>query len=109
MSNDIILEIGKYAAALAAIIGLVVMLFKFVFLKPLKIFIKETVEDSTRPIQKGSNGGMSLPDANRKLNALDKRIDGLEESHTQMIATQEQILELLTKPKPRGRPHKTTE
>lgn len=98
-TGDILLEIGKYAAAIAGVIGLVAMLFKFVFLKPLKIFIKETVEDSTKPIQKNSNGGFSLADANKKLNALDLRIDTIE-------ANQDLMLEILTTPKKIGRPPK---
>lgn len=102
-----LLEAGKYAAAVAAIIGTIVMLIKFVFVKPLKIFIKETVEESTKPIQKDSNGGFSLADANKKLNNLDKRLDTLEEDRNKRLDTVEetlqQMLDLLTKPKPRTR------
>lgn len=100
-----LLEAGKIAGALGAIIAVLVMVTKFLIMKPLKVFIEEVVTHATYPIQKNSNGGFSLADANKKLNALDKRIDSLEENHTQMLTNQEQMLEILTKPKP-GRPPK---
>lgn len=106
MNYDWLLEAGKIAGALSVIIATVAMLFKFFVIKPMKNFIEDIITEKTYPIQKDSNGGMSLPDANKKLNALNKRIDSLENSHKEILTMQEQILELLTKPKPKGRPPK---
>lgn len=108
MNYDWLLETAKIAGAIGVIIATLTMLFKFFVMKPLKTFIEEVVTQATYPIQKGSNGGYSLPDANKKLNALDKRIDKLEENHKELLTNQEQILDLLTKPK-RGRPPKIKE
>lgn len=99
MTYDWLLEAGKIAGAISIIIATVAMLFKFFVLKPMKHFIEEVITEKTYPIQKNSNGGMSLPDANKKLNALDKRIDKLEETHKEILTNQEQMLELLTKPR----------
>ena len=100
MDYNWLLEAGKIAGAVGAIIAVIVMIFKFAVITPLKKFIEEIVTHATYPIQKGSNGGFSLADANKKLNALDTRINTIE-------ANQNQMLELLTKPKP-GRPPKQT-
>lgn len=99
MDYNWLLEAGKIAGALGAIIAVIVMIFKFMVIKPMKHFVEEIVTEATRPIQKNSNGGFSLADANKKLNALDTRIDTIE-------ANQNQMLEILTKPKTRGRPPK---
>lgn len=57
------------------------VLFRFLVLLPLKAFIRE----QTYPIQKGANGGLSLPDVARgvdrlhdRLNHIEKRLDTLE-------------------------------
>ena len=79
-----LLETAKIAGAIGVIIATLSMIFKFFVMKPLKNFIEEVVTQATYPIQKGSNGGYSLPDANKKLNALDKRIDSLEDAHKEV-------------------------
>jgi hypothetical protein len=108
---DPLLTIGQYAAAIAAIVGAVTLLINILIIKPLKALdstiadkvethitksIKEletTMTELTKQIQPNTNGGKSLPDVH-------KRIDKIEQ-------TQEQILEILTTPKKRGRPPKS--
>lgn len=108
MDYNWLLEAAKIAGAVGVILGTISMIFKFLVMKPLKTFIEEIVTQATYPIQKNSNGGFSLADANKKLNALDKRIDVIEDTHKEIIANQEQMLELLTTPKRRTRTPKET-
>jgi predicted transcriptional regulator len=105
MTWEVILELGKYAAAIAAILALAGMVFNKLVYKPLVKLIKE----QTYPLQPNSNGGKSLPDVAKKINYLDKRIDSLEESHDEIKETLNSILELVTKPKPRTRKTDPTE
>lgn len=50
------------------------VLFRFLVLLPLKAYIKEV----TYPIQKGANGGLSLPDVARGVDRINDRLDKLE-------------------------------
>lgn len=104
MNYDWILEAGKIAGAVSAVGAVLYIFFKHFVVKPMKHFITHTVDDIvkayTKPIQPNSNGGKSLPDVNKKVDNLDKRIDTLEEN-------QRQMLEILTRPKQVGHPKKT--
>lgn len=105
MDYNVIIEGGKIAGALIAIFSVVGMIFKFIVLKPLKKFITDTIAEYTKPIQKESNGGFSLPDANKKLNKLADRLDKLEEeNHKRLDAMEDilsQVLDTVTKPRTR--------
>lgn len=106
MSYDWLIEAGKIAGAVSVIVATVIMLFKYVIVKPLQNFIEDVITEKTYPIQKDSNGGNSLPDVSKKLNNVEKRINTLEDSHKEIITNQEQILDILTRPPRRGRPPK---
>jgi hypothetical protein len=108
---DPILTLGQYAAAIAAIIGALTLMIRYLIIKPLRALdskisseveehitkaikdLEKTVTELTKPIQPNANGGRSLADVH-------KRIDRLEETHNQ-------ILEILTTPPRRGRPPKS--
>lgn len=97
-----ILLIGQYAAAITAVLILIGTIFNFFYKKLVKI-----IKEQTYSIQPDSNGGKSLPDIAKKVNSLDKRIDGLEANHSEIKETLTQILELVTKPAPKPRAKKT--
>lgn len=106
MDYNWLLEAGKIAGALTAIGAAVFVVIKYVVLKPLEKREQHIVEmmtekfedmldhidERTYPIQPNSNGGKSLADVNKKMIALDSRIDILEENQNLMI-------EILTTPK----------
>jgi hypothetical protein len=93
-----ILVLGQYAAAITAVLILIGTIFNFFYKKLVKI-----IKEQTLSIQPNSNGGKSLPDIAKKVYNLDKRIDSLEDSHTEIKEALTQILELVTKPKPRAK------
>jgi hypothetical protein len=93
-----ILVLGQYAAAITAVLILIGTIFNFFYKKLVKI-----IKEQTLSIQPNSNGGKSLPDIAKKVYNLDKRIDTLEDSHTEIKETLNNILELVTKPKPRAK------
>jgi len=93
-----ILVLGQYAAAITAVLILIGTIFNFFYKKLVKI-----IKEQTYSIQPDSNGGKSLPDIAKKVNNLNKRIDELEDSHTEIKETLNNILELVTKPKPRAK------
>jgi hypothetical protein len=116
MQSDIIIIIGQYATALLAILGLFALVFNFFYKKLVKIInelsrdrdiklkedIIKVINDKTYPIQPNSNGGKSLSDVHKKIQLLEKKLDGLEAAHIE-------ILSILTTPKKRGRPPKKEE
>jgi len=89
--NNIIIELGAVAAALATIAGVVWAVVKFAVLKPLDKRIKEV----TKQIQPGANGGESLSDANRKIDNLSEDIEHLIERIEAVETRQMSILEYL--------------
>lgn len=69
-----ILDAGKYAGAIMAILVLAGTIVKWGILKPIKIYI----DQATAQIQPTANGGKSLPDVVEGIKKIDKRLDSLE-------------------------------
>jgi hypothetical protein len=61
-----LVTIGQAAGSLIAILTLGGMLVKWGIVKPIKTYI----DQMTRPIQPGNNGGLSLTDLHNKVNNL---------------------------------------
>jgi hypothetical protein len=77
---EIVTAIGVIAAG-------VIAAFKYLILNPL---IK-LIDERTKEIQPGANGGWSLSDVHRRIDKIESRFDSLEESH-------KEILDCVTKP-----------
>ena len=95
MDYNWLLEAGKIAGAIGTIVTVSVMVIKFVIIKPMKAFVTDTIAEYTKPIQKNSNGGMSLPDANKKLIAISKKVDEIEERSEKRLDNIEHTLNLI--------------
>jgi hypothetical protein len=86
----------QYWAEIVTAIGVittgVITAFRYFILKPLV----RLIDERTKQIQPNANGGKSLTDLHHRVDTIESRFDGLEE-------TQKQILEMVTKPKRVGR------
>ena len=69
-----LIQLGQYAASIAAILGCLGLIIKWVVVMPIKAYI----DQMTYPIQPTSNGGNSLPDVVRSLNRIEGKIHELE-------------------------------
>lgn len=65
-----LIEIGQYAASLAAILTCFGLIVKWAVVMPIKAYI----DQMTYPIQPTSNGGNSLPDVVRTLNRIEHKV-----------------------------------
>lgn len=61
----------EWISSISLIIGIVIVLGKWLVILPLKTFIKE----QTYPIQPTANGGRSLPDVAAAIARIEKRLD----------------------------------
>lgn len=61
----------EWISSISLIIGIVIVLGKWLVILPLKTFIKE----QTYPIQPNSNGGRSLPDVAAAVARIEHRLD----------------------------------
>lgn len=61
----------EWISSISLIIGIVIVLGKWLVILPLKTFIKE----QTYPIQPTSNGGRSLPDVAAAVQRIEHRLD----------------------------------
>lgn len=70
--GDLVLVLGVPAAAVGAFVGVRKAwgAFKSWADHSLRGMIRAEIEEFTRPIQPGANGGKSLPDVNRKLDII---------------------------------------
>ncbi len=62
--------VAQYAAALITIATALGLTIKWVFIKPLKLYI----DQATYPISPKANGGKSLPDAIKTLERIENKI-----------------------------------
>lgn len=66
---------AEMVTAIGVIVSGVVVAFKFLILKPLI----HLIDERTKEIQPGANGGWSLSDLHRRLDKLETRFDSIEE------------------------------
>lgn len=83
-----VLTAGQYATATIAIITLIGLLFRFLVLFPLKAYIREL----TYPIQPYANGGKSLADVARGIEAANNRLESIERRVMRLEDTPEKRL-----------------
>lgn len=69
-----LIQLGQYAASLAAILTCFGLIVKWAVVMPIKAYI----DQMTYPIQPTSNGGNSLPDVVRTLTRIETKIHELE-------------------------------
>lgn len=86
------LDVGDLSAIFMfflAVVGSVVAFNRW-WLKKIHAMIRTEVEEFTKPIQPGANGGLSLPDVSRK-------VDGLETMLCEIKQSNEDTKDMLTK------------
>ncbi len=115
---EIVLEIGKYVAAVSGIIGALIIVGKWIkktfenFKEWLTDLITTVVKEHTKPIQKDSNGGWSLPDLIKLVKKLGEEVAEVKENgHKRMTMLEqmnEQMLDAFTKPTRSRKPKDTT-
>lgn len=90
------LDVGDVAAILiflTAVVGTVTGLSRW-WIKQLRNIIREEVEEFTKPIQPGANGGLSLPDVARK---VDKLADSVMKMKEENEDTREMLVNYILK------------
>lgn len=100
--RDAVVQWGQVAGAIAAILALLGLLFRYLVLKPLDRKILE----ATKQIQPDANGGQSLSDVNKKVDNLATAVedlgDRLDRMEQRSLDMYEHIIDL-TKAKSRAR------
>jgi hypothetical protein len=66
---------AEIVIAIGTITGGIIATFKYLILKPLI----HLIDERTKEIQPGANGGWSLSDLHRRLDKLETRFDSIEE------------------------------
>jgi hypothetical protein len=66
---------AEIVTAIGVITAGIIAAFKFLILKPLI----HLIDDRTKEIQPGANGGWSLSDLHRRIDKIESRFDSLEE------------------------------
>jgi hypothetical protein len=66
---------AEIVIAIGTITGGVIAAFRFLILKPLI----HLIDERTKEIQPGANGGWSLSDLHRRIDKIESRFDSLEE------------------------------
>lgn len=75
---------------LSAFLGLIVLASGMVFgvtkwwMKVMKTIVRDEISAATAPIQPGANGGLSLPDVARRTEKLEKQMDIILDTQTEM-------------------------
>jgi len=88
------LDVGDLAAILAfvvAVFGTMGAVSRW-WMKSLRSIIKQEIEEATAPIQPHANGGLSLPDVARRVNAVETALEDLKSGQDDLKDTLIQYL-----------------
>lgn len=83
------LDVGDLAAILAftiAVFGTMGAVSRW-WMKALRGIIKDEISEATKPIQPGANGGLSLPDVARRVNAVENSLADLKKGQDELKDT----------------------